>query len=29
MYDIRILTDMDAAYDFYHTYSTATLDEIR
>ena len=29
MYDIRILTDMDAAYEFYHTYSAATPDEIR
>ena len=29
MYDIRILTDMEAAYDFYHTYSAATLDEMR
>ena len=28
MYDIRTLTDMGAAYDFYHTYSVASTAEI-
>lgn len=28
MYDIRILSDMDAAFAFYHTYSAATPEEI-
>lgn len=29
MYDIRILSDMDEAFTFYHAYSAATPDEVR
>ena len=28
MYEIRKLTDMEAAFDFYHTYSVATTAEV-
>ncbi len=28
MYDIRLLSDMDAAFDFYHTYSVTSASEL-